>query len=275
MSLDPRVVKVGITINDVTTWYSDLFIEAKGIKISSTINAACDVLILGLSTETRNFILRETRPNTPNKKRVSVELLVGRESYGGASYYKGDVFRSSATPKPNLGIMLKCITGYNAKSKIVSRSSEEMTKLSQIAKVVAQDNGLSLSFEITDQNIRSYSFTGSASQSLINFQRLSNSDVFVDGGTMFVKEQSKAARSRVIYNVNDGNGNLIESTGTEAGAKIKMLFNPSVNIGSVVNLESELNPQLNGRYILFKVEFEITSRAQPFYLIVEGNQSND
>lgn len=271
MALDPRIVRVGITINNITTWYSDLWIEAKGVKVSNTINAACDITIIGLSTETRNFILRETRPTTPNRKRVLVELLVGRDSYGTTSYYKGDVFRSTATPQPNLGVFLRCVTGFFNKNKIVQQPSLELTNLSQIALIVANDNGYGLSFEIQDVKIKSYSFTGSAMQSLINFQSLSQSDVYVDNDTMFVKESGKAAKSRILYEANSKNGNLLESTGTESGAKIKILFNPSVNIGSRIRLTSTLNPQLDGDYLLFKVSFHITSRANPFELEVEGN----
>jgi len=269
--IDPRVVRVGVTINGITTWYKDLWIEAKGAKVSSSIAAACDITIIGLDTDTRNFILRETRPNTPNKKRVTVELEVGRESYGAVTYFKGDVFRSAATPKPNLGIVLKCITGFNNKQVIVQNTSPEITKLSTIAKTVAAQNGYSLEFQVTDRNIRSYSFTGSAFAALVDLEKICNCDVFVDSGTLFIKDSSVKSKSRVVYQVNTGNGTLIESTGTESGAKVKILLHPSVNIGGQINLQSDLNPQLDGTYNIYKLDFDITSRGQPFYLIVEGN----
>jgi hypothetical protein len=275
MSIDKRIVRVSITIDNITTWYENLWIEAKGTKVSSSISANCDITILGLSSETRNFILRETRPLTPNAKRVLVELQVGRESYGASTYYSGYVFRSEATPKPNLGVMLKCIVGANNKNKMVQNTAGELTKLSAIAKTVAQNNDLSLNFQTTDKNIRSYSFTGSADAAIKNLEQIANVEVFVDSGILYVKDQGDAASTRVSYDVNDSLNNLISSTGTESGVKVRTMFNPNINIGSIINLDSKLNPQLTGSYVLYKVEFHITSRAQPFYLDIEGNLQND
>lgn len=271
MAFDNRIVRVGITIDGVTTWYEDLFIEAKGIKVSSSISASCDITIIGLSSETRNFILRETRPDTPNAKRVQVELQVGRKSYGAESYYIGDVFRSEALPKPNLGIMLRCITGYKNKAKLVSNTASEVTKLSNIAKAVANNNDLELSFQATDKNIRSYSFTGSAHAAIKNLEALANVQVYVDGDTLYVINEGEANNNTTEFDISDDLKNLISSSGTESGVKIRTMFQPSVNIGSIVNLDSQLNPQLTGKYKLYKVEFHLTSRAQPFYLDIEGN----
>ena len=45
-SLDQRVVKLGIVIDSNITWYEDLYIDIKGIKISSSISGKCEITIL-------------------------------------------------------------------------------------------------------------------------------------------------------------------------------------------------------------------------------------
>lgn len=270
MAIDNRVVEVGIIVDGKETIYKDLWIQAKGVKLSTTLMADAEVTVIGLSSETRNYILKETSPLTPIKNRVQVVVYVGRESYGASVYYRGDVFRSRATPKPNLGIVLRCITGQNNKSIAVSRGGQEITKLSEIAAWVAQDNGYRLSFEIADKNIKSYSFTGSAMQELKMLESLTRSNIFVDGDTLYIKDRDKASKGAITYEVNDSNGSLMMSTPTESGVKIKMLFHPSVTIGSVVDLDSNLNPQLSGKYVVYQCVYDITSRDESYYLEVEG-----
>jgi hypothetical protein len=270
MSFDNRIVRVGITINNVTTWYENLWIEAKGIKVSSSVSASCDITIIGLSSETRNYILQETLPTNPNSDRILVELQVGRESYGATSYYKGEIFRSRPTQKPNLGVVLRCITGFNNKQKLVSKTAGDLTKLSVIAQGVAADNGLTLEFSTTDKNIRSYAYTGSASGAINNLEQIANVETFVDNGILYVMDRTESVKTSVEFDISNSLGNLILSSGTESGVSIQCLFHPDINIRSVVNLESELNPQLTGKYTLYDVQFDVSSRGQAFYLSLEG-----
>ncbi len=198
VTIDPRIVRLGITINNVTTWYEGYKITAKGTKVTSAIASDVDIAITGLKEETRNYILQSSKPGSAlTKDTVSVILEVGRESYGASVYFKGDVFRSAPLPKPDIGVSLRCIIGYNNKRKIVQRGGlDELTSLRQIAEWVASDNGYNLSFEITDKNIRSYSFTGSAHDELKNLENLANSDVYVDNGTLY----NQRARIAGIWN---------------------------------------------------------------------------
>lgn len=270
-SIDPRLIRIGITINGVRTWYENYQIHAKGTKVSSTLSSECDIMITGLKSETQNYILQNCRPGSIGSgKRVKLDLEVGRESYGTASYYSGDVFRAHPIPKPDIGINLKCLVGYANKRKIVSRGGLGLyTSLRKIATWVAADNGYKLSFQIPDRNIRSYSFTGSAQDSLEQLESLANSEVFVDGETLYVKRQGELARGRIVYQVSNRYRNLIQAQATEFGVIVKMMFHPDVTIGSVIDLESDLNPSINGQYTVFRAGFDVKKRGTEFYLNVE------
>ena len=125
--LDPRVVIVTITSDGVATQYEGLAIEAKGIKTSDTVMNQCELTMLNLASEERERILKETNPFFAKGKVISVTVEAGRESYGTTLLYKGRLFRSRATPKPNLGVAIKCIQGYDNRAKIVSRSETAIT----------------------------------------------------------------------------------------------------------------------------------------------------
>lgn len=268
MQIDPRLINLGIIIDGEISWYRNLYIHAKGMKFSNTNAGQCEITIFNLKKSSRERILRETNPLLSNRKLISVVLEVGRVSYGTKTFYQGSVFRSEATPKPDTGVRLKCIIGQNNKSKIVTRSANKLTKLSSIAKWVADDAGYGLSFEITDRNIRSYSFTGSAQSQLHQLEDLANAEVFVDNNTMYVKNINKALGSRVVRKLSAQSG-LLEATGTEVGAKMTMLWDPVTNIGGRIDLKSVINPSLNGSYVVFKLGFDVSTRSEPFYLSAE------
>ena len=270
--LDQRVVIVTLISDGVSTTYEGLSIEAKGIKTSETVMAQCDVTILNLSREHRERILKETNPFFRTGPRISITVEAGRVSYGTTLLYKGSLFRSSAAPKPNLGVILKCIQGFDNRAKIVSRSATEVTDLSSIALWVAEDNGYNLSFEIADKKIARYSFAGSSQAALSQLEALaSGANVYVDNDTLYVKDANKPAKGLPVRILDKSTG-LISAEGTEYGAKIKMLFDSVTKIGGQIDLTSEINPSLSGSYVVRKLPFHITSRGQPFYYVAECNR---
>lgn len=269
--LDPRIVKVAIVIDGVAKWYEGLNIEAKGIKVSNTVMGQCEVSILNISRESREQILKETNPFLQRGKVISIVVEAGRVSTGTTTLYTGTVFRSQSTPKPNIGVRLTCIQGFGNRAKIVSRSAKEITDLSSIAAWVAEDNGYNLSFEIPDKKIARYSFTGSAQASLNQLEALSGSDVYVDNKTLYIKEFERPA-SGLPVRILDKYSGLISAEGAEYGAKMKMLFDTVTKIGGQIDLTSEINPSLNGSYIVRKLPFHVTSRDVPFYYIAECNR---
>ena len=270
--LDQRIVIVTLIADGVATKYQGLYIEAKGIKTSETVMSQCDVTILNLKREDRERILKVSNPFFRTGKRISIVIEAGRVSYGTTVLYRGTVFRSSAAPKPNLGVNLKCIQGFDNKAKIVSRSATEITNLSSIAAWVAEDNGYNLSFEITDKKIARYSFTGSAQSSLSQLEALTDgASVYVDNETLYVVDSGKPAKGLTVRILDKSSG-LISAEGTEYGAKIKMLFDSVTKIGGQIDLTSEINPSLSGSYVVRTLPFHITSRGQPFYYVAECNR---
>lgn len=269
--LDQRIVKVAIIVGKKITWHEGLNIEAKGIKVSNTIMSQCEVVILNISRAAREQILKETNPFLQRGKRISIIVEVGRVSTGTTNLYTGVVFRSQSTPKPNVGVRLTCIQGYDNRAKIVSRSASEITDISSIAAWVAEDNGYNLSFEIPDKKIARYSFTGSAQASINQLEELTGADVYVDNKTLYIKEAGTPANGLPVRILDTSSG-LISAEGTEYGAKMKMLFDNVTKIGCQIDLTSEINPSLNGSYVVRKLPFHITSRDVPFYYIAECNR---
>lgn len=269
-TIDPRVVKLAIVIDSVVTWYEDLYISAKGLKVSSTIMSQCEITILNLKREVRESILRETNPFLNKGKTISVIVEAGRVSYGTTTLYQGDVFRSEATAKPDVGVRLTCLLGYNNRAKIVSLGAKEISKLSTIAKWVADSNGYALSFDITDKNIGRYSFTGSSQHAITQLEALcgSSCNVYVDNNTLHVKDDGAVAKGATVRKLSASSG-LLSAGGTEIGCKLEFLFDNVTKVGGQIDLISEINPSLNGSYTVQRLGFHVTSRDTPFYYTAE------
>lgn len=270
--IDPRIVRLGIEIDGNLKFYEGLSISAKGVKFTSPNQGQCTITILNLNRETREYLMRESNPFNNSNQRKSVILEVGRESYGTSVLYTGDIFRVYPTEKPDLGLELKCITGHFNKGKLISRSGQELSSLSSIASGVATDNELGLSFEVPDRNIANYSFTGSPNAQIKVLSNLSDSDVYVDNSILYVKPNGKPKTGATVRVLNKKTGMVGAPKGTENGVKVSMLFDSVSQIGSLLDLTSEINPVLNGTYTIYKLEFDITSRDGPFYLHAEANR---
>ncbi len=274
MAIDRRIINLGIEVDGDLRWYgglnSPLYIEAKGQNFASPAMGECDITVLGVTRDVRDYVLQNTKPLNRNAVRVGVVLEVGRESYGTHTRYTGDVFRSEMIGKPDVGLRLICRTGYFNKSKMVTRSGSELTKLSSICQWVADDCGYGLSFDIDDRNIGSYSFTGSAQSQLEQLEKLCDAEVFVESGTIHVKQTGEPATGKALRLANVQNG-LLQAGPSEAGVKIDMLYDPVTTIGTQVDLESSLNPSIDGSYIVYRSAYHVANRADPFYLNVECN----
>lgn len=272
MSFDQRIVRLGIQVGDSIKFYDGLSIYAKGSKFTSTNQGNATVTILNVNRETREYLLRVANPFNKNNQRKSLILEVGRDSYGTSVLYTGDIFRVQPTQKPDLGVVIRCLTGYFDKNKIVSRSAPESSKLSAIAGAVADDNELALSFEVSDRNIANYNYTGSAEAQIKKLAELAIADVYVDNGILYVKDTSKPKKGASTRVLNKKTGMVGVPEGTENGVKVSMLFDPLTQIGSKLSLTSEINPVLDGDYNIYKLDFDISSRDTQFYLTVEANR---
>lgn len=272
--LDQRIISLSIEIDGQVNTYgglnSPLYIEAKGRNMANPSMGDCQIVVLGLKRDVRNYILQNTLPLQPNNKIINVQLDVGRQSYGTHTRFIGQVFRSASTEKPDIGLTLECRIGFSNKTKLVNRSGNGISKLSSIAQWIADDNGYKLSFEVTDKNISSYTFAGSAQRQLDELEDIANSEVYVENNTLYVKDVGKPATG-VPGRKADVNNGLLSASSTESGVSLQLLYDPVTTIGTQIAVTSEVNPSINGSYIVYKSDYHVANRADPFYLTVEAS----
>lgn len=267
--MDLRILRVGIEVNGVLRMYEGLEIIASGTKYANANQDECEVKITNLTKEVRDYLLTETSPFNMNRtpKRLIVEA--GRESTGSSLVFKGDIVSAVGSQPPDIQLTIKAKVGNFDKGNVIGRSKTGQTKLSNIAQDVANDLGVRLNFQATDKNIGNYSYSGAALKQVDKLGTTGAVNAYLNNGELVVKDINVPLKNRSrVLNIDTGMIGIPEFT--EQGCKVKMLFDNQTDLGYGLDITSIMNPAVNGTYLVYKLQFELTSRDTPFYLIAEA-----
>ena len=268
--LDPRVVRVSIEVNGgVKTYSSPMYIRATGTKYGNSLQNECTVTISNLDRATRDFLLTETSPYILNRTAKSVTIEAGRESYGTAVIYRGNIVKASMSQPPDIGVTLTCMTGNFLKGTIVTRNQAGVASLETISRGISQDTETILNFQATNKNIANYSFGGGALNQVEILNNVGGINAFIDDGVLVVKD-AFVPLTGVTRVLSAQTGMIGIPEFTEQGIKVKMLLDNQTKLGAGLRIESELFPAANGEYVIYKLAFDISSRDTAFYYTAEA-----
>lgn len=267
---DPRVVKVTIEVNGKKRIFaSPLAITANGTKFANALQNECEIILENLDKVTQDYILTETSPYNFNRTPKTVTVEAGRESYGTTVIYKGNVVSSGVTQPPDIGVILKCLTGNFLKGNVIFGNQGGVVPLSTISQQIAQDTNTLLNFQATDKNISNYSYAGAALKQVNLLGTMGGVNVFIDDDVLVVKDGAVPLRNTLrILNADTGMIGIPQFT--EQGLKVKFLLDNRTKLGGLLRVTSTQYPAVNGEYVIYKLGFEISTRDDPFYYIAEG-----
>lgn len=268
--LDPRVIRVTIEVDGQTRTYTDLGIRARGSKSAGVVRNEAEVTLFNLNRDTRNSILTDTSPFNRSRKRRRLIVEAGRERDGVFRIFEGEVLSASPSQPPDIALTIKAQTGGFQAGQIIARSGSAIEPLSSIARRVAEDLGVALTFEATDKQVANYAFTGAALRQ-VDALAACGVNAYLDDETLVVKNRNEPLRNSVrVLNKDSGMVGIPEVT--ERGVKVTCLLDRHLILGGVVELDSELNPSVNGQYTINKLDFDVANRETPFYHIVEATR---
>ncbi len=266
--LDGRLLRVGIEVGGVFRTYTDLAITVTGTKFASPTQGECNVTIANLSQEVSDFILTETSPFNPDRSAKRIVVEAGRRSTGYSLLYSGIIFRSSISQPPDALLSIRALTGQFQKGNVIARNGTATAPLSRIALQVANDLGLPLQFSATDVQVANYSFTGAAIKQVNRLAQMAPVDAYVDNDVLIVKNTADPLQGRV-RRLSADTGMIGVPTFTEQGARVTLLYDSTTVLGGALEIVSEQYPALTGRYLIYKLNYNITNRDTPFYYIAE------
>lgn len=262
--VDLRRIRVGIEVKGALNVYEGLRIRASGTKYSNPTQNEATIEITGLNADTRDFILDATSPYNENREAKRVILEVGRVSTGLFTLYVGDVISAEVSSPPDITLTIKAKTNNANNGRIITYSGQATQKLSEIARVVAGNNNLSLMFQAADKLISNYSFSGPAARQVRDLQTAGNVNAFVDDRNLIVKDMDAPISSRRrILNRNSGMVGIPKAT--EKGLSVTYLIDGESELGGQITLDSKMNKSLNGDYVIDQLKFEVATHDDPFF----------
>jgi hypothetical protein len=269
--LDPRIVQVAIEVNGRLKTYEGLAIVASGTKYANPLQNEAEISISNLDRATQDYIMTQTSPYTNNRTPKTVTLYAGRQSYGTAKIYVGNIVSSTLSQPPDVKVTLKCLTGNFLKGNILSKSFPGQVSFQQVSQQLAQDLGYLLKFQTADKTIANYAYQGSA-LGQVNHLSLTGGNglnVFVDDGVLVVKDAYIPLNNTVrILSAESGMIGIPEFT--EQGVRIKFLVDNRTTLGGTLRIVSSVYPAVNGDYVIYKLAFDITNRDTNFYYIADA-----
>lgn len=267
---DDRIFKLTFTYADTELTLDGRFaITAFGTKYANALQNECSLTVANLKKETRDHLLTQLTPYNYDQKRKSVAVYAGRESTGLYLLYKGDIIECYASQPPDIILHIKCMALAWYKYQYVAQSYNLTAPLSQIADGIGQTLGTPVKFVATDRNVSNYSYSGCAAKQIDLLNEL-NVQAYEDSGTLVVKDKGTPLPDTCA--ISQDTGMIGTPQLTQYGIKVKTLLNPNVVLGGQVQLESKINPLLNGLYYTDTIGFEIASRDTPFYAIIQASK---
>jgi hypothetical protein len=266
--LDLRIVRLKLEVNGVIKTYENLFISAVGVKYANPLQDEAEIILYNLDKATQDYILTETSPYNLNRTPKTVILEAGRQSYGTSVIYVGNIIYSSVTQPPDVGVILRCMTGNTLKGSIISRTQPGTTTLEQIANAVGQDLDVFVNFQAENKDISNYVYAGAALQQIEALSALGNLNVFLDGDSLVVKSAGAALNGN-FRKMSASTGMIGIPELTEQGVRVKFFIDNKTVLGGGIELHSDIYPTVNGFYVIYQLAFIITNRMVPFYYIAD------
>jgi hypothetical protein len=273
-SIDPRIITLQLTINGrsisyTAQGYTPFNIKAVGTKYANALQNEATITISNLDKATQDFILSETTPFNLNTSPKIATIFAGRQSYGTAQIYTGNIISSSVSQPPDISITLKCLTGNFFKTNVITNNQTASNTLSIIGQQIANTLGIAYRFEASDKNIANYNFAGSSLKQVQLLNSMGGVNAFIDDNTLIMKNALIPLTGTTrILNLDSGLIGIPEFT--EQGLKVTFLLDNKTVIGGGLNIQSQVYPAINGNYVIYRLGFNITSRDVPFYYIAEA-----
>lgn len=267
--LDRRLLTVSLEIDGkLKKFDQNLDIVAKGTKYASSLQGDTTIRVTNLNAADRNYLLTALSPFSLNRTPKLCIIEAGRESTGLSEIYRGNVAACKPTQPPDIALDLTCQTAQFQKGNIIATQQQGSVALSQIAKQVAADTGLTLTFEATDKQITNYSFTGAALKQVDRLAQLGQVNVYVDGTKLIVKDWNVPLKGLIRVLAADS-GMIGVPDLTEFGIRVVYLLDNQSTLGGALRIKSSVYPVVNGDYTISQLSFDLSSRAVPFYWIAD------
>lgn len=283
-----RVLRVTLAMpggNVVLNEELDLRVNIR--KAALALQNRAQVIVFGMSKTLREQLLsqftawnkRQVDSGVKEQKWIDVKIEAGYRDHENkevsAVVFKGQVVLVNLVGlPPDIGISITCFSRQIDKTSFVSDPAPVKTTLEEYVKWAAGQMGLADNY-LCDTSYNKMVLTNPSSGAftiaaiLIDIQNARRPDIaaFIDDDFLVVKDRDRIINPSDIAKVKEFVG--IPSW-TEWGVEFTQLFDTNTKLAHAADLESILNPSVNGKYVIVSLNYDLTSRDVPFYVMAQG-----
>lgn len=278
--MDKRICYVQIQTPSGDKEIRNISIKGRITRKMSETGSICKISIANLSRDDVEYLTTYTSPYVDQSKKKRINVFAGYESTGVGMIFSGDIYSALPEGLPDTWLNIEAKTEYFNQQNIITMSQARMNTKS-IATIVANQLNLALVWRSKSEKfIDAFNFTGAKAKLLNRLNQLDNFTAFVDNGSLLVidrneqapnsNETSTTKQKGYIKVVNGDSGLIGIPQPDEHGVKVKVLLDPSVNLGDWFKLESERLPIVNGFYQVYEMTYDFATREPQFYLEIFG-----
>lgn len=286
--MDKRICYVQIQTHDGAKQIENIALKGRVERKMSVVGSTAKISIANLSKPDVEYLTTYTSRYVDVGKQKKINIFAGYESTGVGQIFSGDIVSAMPEGMPDTWLNIEAKSNYYNHTNIVSYSVNNSTT-QEIAQNVATQYGLALDWRSKSQKlIDSLNLNGAKSRLLDELNKLDNFRAFIDNGVLRVIDKNDEppveSQTPAVYN---GNVSDTKKTGyvkyitpesgligipqpDEYGVKVKILIDPSVNLGDWFKLESKKLPILNGFYQIYEMVFDFATREPQYYIELKG-----
>lgn len=275
--MDKRVCYVQIQTPSGDKEIRNISIKGRITRKKSETGSTAKISIANLSREDVEYLTTYTSPYIDQSKKKRINIFAGYESTGVSMIFSGDIYSALPEGLPDTWLNIEAKTEYFNQQNIITISQSRMNTKS-IATIVANQLNLALVWRSKSEKfIDAFNFTGAKTKLLSRLNELDNFTAFVDNGSLLVidnneqpPETSTTKQNGFIKVINGDSGLIGLPQPDEHGVKLKVLLDPSVNLGDWFKLESQRLPIVNGFYQVYEMTYDFATREPQYYLEIFG-----
>lgn len=263
-----RVVAVDIsTASGQTKRLQGIDVKFNVEKFMSELSNQATIELCNLSRDDMEYLTTFTSQWIAQQVPKSISLYAGYEDAGGASLiYTGNIVEAVPSSPPDIWLSCKAITGYYKKKETISKTIIQPISVKELCEQVSTWTELRLSFESTVSKVLdSFSFTGNKIDLIGELNRIGGLIAFEDDGLLNVLDVDAIRKGTFIRQMSEKSGMVGIPKVNAMGCDVTCLLDNSLKIGQLIELESTLIPQANGKYQIITIRYDGHYRGNPFY----------
>jgi hypothetical protein len=286
MPLSQRVLNVTFELpsGDVTLDSSmDMHVHIE--KQALAAQASCVIDVFGLSQSLREALLsqftawnkRMYEQGDLRSPYIDMNVTAGYKSATQTTttmVFSGQVAMTEPmSAPPNIGTRITCYSQQLSRAQYVTNIAPVQARFYDYVQWVGEQMGVDRVVCETSYNdtivTNPSGTTEYVSGLLIDIQTYYRPNVaaFIDNNALIVMDQNKVIAERGSVTIDEFIGTPMW---TEWGVEFKTLYNPKIQLAGAATLKSLLNPSLNRTFVITALKYDLASRDEAFYVMVNG-----